>query len=168
MPAVLKRDKTIPLKFTPGTILVLKPAPLAKPPASFKFALGLYNEKGDVLLLIEFSPGHVVFYDRARRSLGEGYGEERKVNTTNMDLKGRSLLDVKVSIHHYLSDSEFGGYQILFNGITIAHFKKRLPGLATKISYFQGTDRVPPSWDVDVYQIDDILPEDRLALVPRR
>ena len=163
MATILRSGQRIPLNFTPGNILALKPSLLAKPPASFEFALGLHNTKDDILLGILFSTTCITFQDRARRSLGDGWGKAHKVNMAHMDLKGRSLLAVKVSIHHYLTDSKFGRYQILFNGITIAHFKKRFPGPATKIVYWVGT-LGPPSWDVDVYQVDDLLPEERLAL----
>ena len=157
MATILRSRYAIPLNFTPGTILALKPAPLAKPPVIFEFAFGLHNEKSDVLLFIWFSPRDVVFNDHARRPLGDGYGEERKVNTTDMDLKGRSLLEVKVSIYHYLTDSEFGGYQILFDRITIYHFEKRLPGPAAYISYTDPSHWGPSYWDVSVYQIGDLL-----------
>ena len=168
MATILRSGQKIPLNFTPGNILALKPTPLAKPPASFEFALGLHNEKGDILLGIKFSPGSILFNDHALRSLGDGFGEEHKVNMTHMDLKGRSLLQVKVSIHHYLTDSGFGRYQIVLDGITIAHFDQRIPGSATVMSYWVGTRGGPPSWNVDVYRIDDLLPEERLALGPGR
>jgi hypothetical protein len=171
MATVLKRGKKIPLNFPSGTILALKPTPLAKAPASLSFAISLHNEKGDTLLSIWFSSGHIIFNDRARRSLGDGWGKKYKVDMTHMDLKGRSLLEVTVSIYHYLTDSEFGRYQILFNGITIAHFQTRFRGPATWVDYWVGDQsppRGPPSWNVDVYQIDDLLPEERLALAPGR
>ena len=125
MATVLKRGKKIPLNFTPGNILTLKPTPLAEPPASFEFALGLHSEKGDIWLSLLFSPRGILLKDRAHRSLGDGWGEPHKV-----DLKGRSVLEAKVSIHHCLTNSEFGKYQILLNGITIAHFNKRFPGIS--------------------------------------
>jgi hypothetical protein len=86
------------------------------------------------------------------------------VDIAHVDLKGRSLLEVKVSVHHYPTESEFGRYQILFNGITIHHFEKRFPGPAKQIRYMTLTPEGPPSWVVEVYQIDDLLPEERLAL----
>jgi hypothetical protein len=169
MATVLGRDKKIPLNFTSGTILTLEPtsAPsLAL--AIYKFALSLYNEKADCLLQLWCSTERIVVRDRALRSLGDGWGKPQIVDMTQVDLKGRSVLEVTVSIHHYLTDSEFGGYQILFNGITIAHFEKRFSGPATEIDYWISTPGGPPSWLVDVYQIDDLLPEERLALGPGR
>ena len=124
-------------------------------------SLVLYSKKSDILLHIEFSPGHIIVTDRARRSLGDGWGKEHTV-----DLKGKSMEGVKVSVHHYLTDSKFGRYQILLDGITVYHFDKRLPGPARRISYFRiGGYCGPSSWDVVVYQIDDLLPEEQLALV---
>ena len=80
-------------------------------------------------------------------------------------LKGRSVLEVPISVHHYPTDSEFGRYQILLDGITILHFDKRFPGPATQIST-KGTFPGGPSsrTEVDVYQTGDLLPEERLAL----
>jgi hypothetical protein len=168
MATVLERGKNLPLNFTSGTILALKPTPPAKALANFEFALCLYSEKGDMLLGIWFFPRSILFQDRAHKSLGNGWGEPHEADMTNVDLKDLSVLDVKVSIHHYLTDSEFGRYQILLNGKTIVHFERRCPGPATQIWYVVGTGGGPPSWDVDIYQIDDLLPEEQLALGPGR
>ena len=137
---------------------------MSREPTSYKFGLGLYNEKGDILLQIWFSTERIAVRDRACRSLGDGWGKSQTVDMTQVDLKGQSVLGVRVSIHHYLTDSKFGRYQILFNGITIAHFDKWFPGPATKIDYWVGTSG-PSFWVLDVYQIDDLLPEEQLALL---
>jgi hypothetical protein len=171
----LNAGETIPLKFTSGTILVLKPASGKLPgPGSFDlpFDLKLFNKTGDMLLHISFSTTRMTFKDYARRSLGDGEGKQQ---TVVMKFNQSVTYWETVSIHHYLTDSEFERYQILLNGRTVYHFDKRLPGPATKISYY-ATSRVerpkyhwgPSSWDVDVYQIGDLLPEDRLALVRGR
>jgi hypothetical protein len=174
MATILENNKTIPLNFSSGTILVLKPAPEEKfgPDKAFAvpFDLNLFNKTGDILLDISFSTTRITFKDYALRSLGEGRGKEQTVERNFH----RSYGDT-VSIHHYLTDSEFGRYQILLNGITVYHFDKRLPGPATQISYKEASHRSPyyyrwgPSyWNVSVYQISDLLPEDRLALVRGR
>jgi hypothetical protein len=171
MATILHRDKTTPLNFTSGTVLTLKPTRVTKAPASFGFALSLYNENRDILLQIWPFTDNFLVRDRARRSLGEGWGKTQTVDITQVDLKGRSVLEVALSIHHYLTDSEFGRYQILLDGMTIAHFEKRFPGPATQIDYWVGTQSPPvgpPSWDVDVYQIDNLLPKERLALGPEK
>ena len=168
MATVLGKGKKIPLNFISGTIVVLKPTPVTKAPATYNFALSLYDGKGDILLQLWVSTDHILVRDRAYKSLGDGWGEPQTVDMTQVDLKGRSVLEVTVSIHHYLADSEFGGYQILFNGITIAHFKKRFPEPATRIEYWVGIAGGPPSWDVNVYQIDDLLPMEQIALGPER
>jgi len=167
MATVLEKDKKTPLNFTSGTILALEPTPVTKAPANYNYALVLHNQKGDILLHIQFSKGSIIVVDRARRSLGDGWGKRQIVDMTHVNLKGRSVLGVKVSIHHYLTDSEFGKYHILLNGLTICHFEKRFPGPAAHITYVVGTAG-PPSWDVDVYRIDDLPPEERLALLPER
>jgi hypothetical protein len=168
MATVLERDNMIPVNFTSGAILALKPTPLAKAPASYQHALSLYNEKGDTLLQIWFSPGVLFFNYHAHRSLGDGWGKPQVVDMTQVNLNGGSVLDVTISIHYYPTESDFGRYQILFNGTTIAHFEKRFPGPATQIGYWVDTLGGPRSWFVDVYQIDDLLPEERLILGPGR
>ena len=167
MATALERNKKIPVNFITGTILTLKPIQVANTPAG-AYELDLCNGKGDVLLHIWFSGGGVIFCNRAHRSLGDGWGKPQPVDITQVDLKGRSLLEVTISIHHYLTESEFGRYQIFFNGTTIAHFEKRFPGPATEIKYLVDTPGGPCSWVIDVYQIDDLLAEERLALVPGR
>jgi hypothetical protein len=168
MPKVLERNQRIPLDFPSGTILALEPTTVSKAPASFEFSLSLENDKDDILLMMWFFTGFIRVNDRASRSLGDGWGEPRKVDITQVDLKGRSLLAVKVSIHHYRIDSAFERYQILFDGITITHFEKRFPGPATQIVYWVGTNGGPPSWVFDVCEINELLPEERLALGPER
>jgi len=166
MATVLEDDKNIPLNFPSGTILVLKPQGMKKPDGARDVGhdLRLFNETDDILLKISFHTRRITFKDYACRSLGDGWGKEQTV-----DLKGRSMEGVKVSVHHYLTDSKFGRYQILLDGITVYHFDKRLPGPAIRISYFRMAGHCgPSSWDVDLYQIDDLLPEDRLALGPGR
>ena len=163
MATSLGDDKNIPLNFTSGTILVLKSQGMVKPSGACGFALDLklFNETDDILLNISFLTSRIIFKDYACRSLGDGWGKEHTV-----DLKGKSMEGVKVSVHHYLTDSKFGRYQILLDGITVYHFDKRLPGPARRISYFRiGGYCGPSSWDVVVYQIDDLLPEEQLALV---
>ena len=172
MVAVLENGKKIPLNFTSGTVLVLKPGTAggrANLNASGRwpaFVLELFNATGDILLYISISPRRITFKDFAHRSLGDGWGKEQTVEMKFAHEGGT------VSIHHYMNDSKFGRYQILLNGITVCLFDKRLPGPATWISY---KDDVTPRgdhggwgpfyWDVGVYQIGDLLPEDRLALV---
>ena len=174
MAKVLKRGRNIPLNFTSGTVLVLKPSPMGttdsdtyqKLPFNFK----LFNATDDILLCISFSTKRITFKDYALRSLGNGQGKEQSVDRS---FNQSVTYGDTVSIHHYLTDSEFGRYQILLNGITVCHFDKRLPGPATQIGYENGSSlasnpRGPSYWNVSVYQIGDLLPEDRLALVRGR
>jgi hypothetical protein len=173
MATILENNKKVPLKFTSGTILVLKPGASGRQPHQFDmaFALSLFNATGDILLHILVFQTRITFQDHANRSLGNGWGKEQTVDMNYNSLVG---FGDTVSIHHYLTDSKFGRYQILVNGITVCHFDKRLPGPATQISYKDDTSdwedhRWGPSyWNVGVYQIGDLLPEDRRALVPGR
>jgi len=171
MAKVLKRGRNIPLNFTSGTVLVLKPAPgkELEPGAralDLPFDFKLFNKTGDILLHISFSATRITFKDYARRSLGDGRGKEQ---TVDMNFNRSVMYGDTVSIHHYVTDSDFERYQILLNGITVYHFDKRVPGPATEISYTRLVQRPyhywgPNRWDVDVYQIGDLLLEDRLAL----
>ena len=173
MATILKNNKNIPLEFTSQTILVLKPVtPWGEPyqDARLAFNLKLFNATGDILLYISVSTTQITFKDHANRSLGNGWGKEQ---TVDMNFKSSVTFGDTVSIHHYVTDSEFGRYQILVNGITVCHFDNRLPGPATQISYMDESywdDRHwgPSYWNVGVYQIGDLLPEDRPALVPGR
>jgi hypothetical protein len=167
MATLMREDGTIPLNFTPKTILVLKPAPEEKIRQGliYNFGLKLFNAAGDILLYISFSPTRIIFRDYALRSLGNSWGKEQ---TMDMNFNQSVTYSDTISIHHYLTHSEFGRYQILLNGITIYHFDKRLPGPATNISYEKATGWAPSYWYVGIYQIDDLLPEDRLALVAGR
>ena len=168
MATVLHRDKEIGLNFTSGNILTLEPTPLVYEAAGYRYALTLCNEKLDILLCIEFSARGIMLSDCASRSLGDGRGKSQIVDMTQVDLKGRSVLDDTVAIHHYLTDSKFGRYQILLNRITIAHFDICFPGPVIGVGYYPNSPGGPTSWDVDVCQIDDLLPEEQLALWPGR
>lgn len=123
MATVLQKNAWMPLNFTSGTILVLKPV---NPPKRFMFwetlELNLYNEQRDILLQIRISPNQVTFNDYSHRSLRDGLGTSQTVY-----MKDQLLDRVPVLIYHYLTDSEFGRYQILLNGITVYHFEQRFP-----------------------------------------
>ena len=176
MATILENDKKISLNFPSRTILIFKPvlSELYKS-TQLPFGLKLFNSTGDILLYISVFKTRITFKDHANRSLGNGWGKEQ---TVDMNYTSSVMFGDTVSIHHYVTDSKFGRYQILVNGITVCHFDKRLPGSATQISYKRdsrpGESRPgeyhwgPSYWEVGVYQIGDLLPEDRLALVPGR
>jgi hypothetical protein len=187
MATLLRENSAIPLNFTSGTILVLKPSSEQNGGhiVELPFDLKLFNATDDILLHISFSTTGITFKDCAIRSLGDGRGKEQYVyrNFNRSVTYGET-----VSVHHYLTDSEFGRYQILLNGVTVYHFDKRLPGPATQISYTYGSGSgspmevvymsmfrdqglhfgdlcwAPSYWNFSVYQIGDLLPEDQLAL----
>ena len=156
------------MNFTSGNILTLEPTPVCWEPEGYKYALALCNQKGDILLHIEFSSRGIMLNDHASRSLGDGWGKSQTVDMTRVDLNGESVLDVTVAVYHYLTESEFGRYQILLNGITIADFEKRFPGPAIGVGYYPDGPGGPTCWDVGVCQINDLLPEERLSLGPGR
>ena len=162
MATFLSADRGEHLNFTSGTILVLTPASVFRTPSNFgPFALYLLNQNGDILLQISFSTRCIACRDRGNSALG--WGEEQTV-----DMKGRSVYGDRVSVHHYLTDTKFGRYHIALNGITVCHFDKRFPGPAIQISYKRGSILDPPCWGVDVVRVDDLLPDERLALLPGR
>ena len=179
MPTVLKIGEKILLYFIAGTILVLKPSSERwEKVCDVPFDLKLFNATDDILLHITFSTTHIIFTNYAVRSLGDGQG---KAQWVGRNFNPSVMYGDTVSIHHYLTaNSEFGRYQILLNGKTVYHFDECLPGPATQISYTEDcymgmfmcdpySGRWGPSyWDVSVYQIGDLLPEDQLALGPER
>ena len=172
MATILQNNMKIPLNFPSRTILILKPLLSLGlyQSTQLSFGLKLFNSTGDTLLYISVFKTRITFKDHANRSLGNGWGKEQ---TVDMNYTPTAMFGDTVSIHHYVTDSNFGRYQILVNGITVCHFDKRLPGSATQISYKDDSSRGeyswgPSCWEVGVYQIGDLLPEDRLALVPGR
>ena len=82
MSRFLGNNQEIPLNFTLGTILVLKPAPGKHSGQALEspFDLNLFNETGDMLLCISISTTRITFKDHALRSLGEGRGKEQTVD----------------------------------------------------------------------------------------
>jgi len=92
MATFLGDDRKIPLNFTSGTILVLKPQGMSGD-CDFALDLKLFNETDDILLNISFRTRQIIFKDHACRSLGDGWGREQTV-----DLKGKSMEGVTVSV----------------------------------------------------------------------
>ena len=136
MASILAKGKKISLEFTSGMVLVLKPVqfPFTVSPSAAMSTLkpkpihlDLYNKYGDILLRMTFDPGmlgrnhKIICNDRARKSLGDGWGQAQKVDVD----KSFDQSQFTISVHH---DSEFGRYQILLDKSTICHFDKCLPG----------------------------------------
>ena len=178
MASILKKGGEISLDFTSGVVLVLKPTqfPFAMSPSEAISALkprpvhlDLHNENGDTLLRITFDPGtlgrhhKIIFNDRARISLGDGWGEAQQVDV-DKSYEGWNDSQFTVSMHHYFTDSKFGRYQILLGKTTICHFDKCFPGQAKQLTYTGNMSLGPDSWDVTVYLISDLHPDERRLL----
>jgi hypothetical protein len=174
MASILKKGSEISLDFTSGVVLVLKPTqfPFAISPSEAMSTLkpkpihlDLHNENGDILLRISFDPGtlgryHKIFFnDRARKSLGGGWGVAQQVDV-DKSYDGWKDSQFTISLHHYLTDSEFGRYQILLGKTTICHFDKRFPGQARQLTYTGNMSLGPDSWGITVYLISDLHPDE--------
>jgi len=178
MASILAKGRVIPLDFMSGMILVLKPtqSPFAisssETMSTLKpkpIHLDLYSQNGDILLRITFDPGmlgrnHKIFCnERARKSLGDGWGEEQKVDV-DKSFDAWNDSQFKISVHHYSTDSEFGRYQILLGKTTVCHFDKHIPGRATKLTYTGNMSLGPDSWNLSLYLKSDLQPDERRLL----
>ncbi|KIM47256.1 hypothetical protein M413DRAFT_23480 [Hebeloma cylindrosporum] len=111
MATALKKGRRIPMNFTAGTeILVFK-----GPPTDVRFLLtntnhlDLFNEKGDILLRISLKPSDGIYcVDRAHKSLGNGFGEEKKCSRPLEPFWEYGACTI--SVHHYSTDSESGHF----------------------------------------------------------
>ena len=170
----------MPLKVTSGIIVILKSTKF--PFAMFPFTLtgpsrkqiqlGLYNQGGDTLLYITFRMAgqHLEMFcnDRVLNSLGDGWGKAHKADTSHVDFEKWRQSGVTISLHHYSTDSEFGGYQILLGNVTVCNFDKRLPGAATQMSYTGDIKLGPTSWTVSVHRVSYLHPRERQFLMQQR
>jgi hypothetical protein len=168
MASILKKGPSIPLNFASGTILILKSTvfPSARPTSGLRpIYLDVFNENGDTLLNITFSQHHEISCrDRARKSLGDGWGKAQKVDNSYVDIDRWRESGVTFSVHHYFTDSKFGRYQILLGKTTICYLDTRFPGRATQIAYSGDMNLGPDSWRVSVYPISDLQPDERRLL----
>ena len=149
--------------------------------------LDLKNELGDILLRITFRTGKkkIYFKDRARKSLGDGWGKEQSAG-----LGFAAGGSATITVHNCSTASGYNRYQILVNGTTTGLFDSRISGLWTNISYMNKlvsvippdqtrgdgasgpstrrlgirTEIPGPSLDVFTYKISELLDEERQAL----
>jgi len=176
---LLKSGEKISLRSAPGEVLVFKSSKLHFE----EMHLDLKNEPGDILLRITFRTGkrRIYFKDRARKSLGDGWGKEQSAG-----LGFVSGGSATITVHKCFTASGSNRYQILVNGTSAGLFDSRISGSWTNIVYTnklisQEQTRVEdtsgpirrlgiqtevpgPSLDVFSYKISELLYEERQAL----
>ena len=141
----LSAGKELPLNgFSSGMIIALKSAKfdLTVPPdndwvsVSPRMDLDLWNVNNDIILCITILRGKnkVFFNDRADKSLLDGWGQEKSVELSPVDVDRWQRSGVTISVHD-CSTSSKEQYQILFDLTTMCHFDKRFPGPPIKIEY---------------------------------
>ena len=150
MAADLSAGKELPLRFSPGMILALKSAkfdltvPSDNDSASVspRMDLDLCNIDNDIILRITILRGtnKVFFNDRANKSLLDGWGQEKSVELSQVDVDRWQSSGVTISVHN-CSNPFKEQYQILFDLITVCRFDNHFPGPPIKIHY--STQRSP-------------------------
>jgi hypothetical protein len=150
MAKYLSAGKELPLSLLPGRILALKSAKLdLKIPndndwasASPRVDLDLCNIDNDIILRITILRGtnKVFFNDHADKSLLDGWGQEKSVELSQVDVDRWQRSGVTISVHNCPNPFK-EQYQILFDLTTVCRFDKHFPGLPIKISY--STQRSP-------------------------
>jgi hypothetical protein len=182
----LTAGKELPLNgFSPGMIIALKSAKLDltlprdndRVSVSPRMDLDLRNINNDIILRITILKGtnKVFFNDRADKSLLDGWGQEKCVELSQVDVDKWQRSGVTISVHN-CSTSSKEQYQILFDLITIYHFDKRFPGPAIKINYsaeqlpYKSDSEIPAhsilsdSLKVFTYNLDDLPPIEKQSV----
>jgi hypothetical protein len=140
----LSTGKKLRISLSPGRIVTLKSAKLDLTvprdndwaSVSPRMDLDLCNIDNDIILRITILRGtnRVFFNDRADKSLLDGWGQEKSVELSQVDVDRWRRSGVTISIHD-CSIPFKERYQILFDLITMYHFDKRFPGPPIKIEY---------------------------------
>jgi hypothetical protein len=141
----LRTGKELPLNgFSPGMVIALKspkfdltvPCDNGWASVSPRMDLDLCNINNDIILRITILRGtnKVFFNDRADKSLLDGWGQERSVELSQVDVDRWQRSGVTISVHNCSTRSK-GQYHILFDLTSIYHFDKRFPGPPIKVKY---------------------------------
>ena len=141
----LSAGKELPISLSPGRIIALKSAKfdLTEPhdndwaSVSPRMDLDIWNINNDIILRITILRGtnKVFFNDHAAKSLLDGWGQEKSVELSQVDVDNWQRSGVTISVHD-CSTRYKEQYQILFDLTTIYRFDKRFPGPAIMIQYF--------------------------------
>ena len=141
----LTAGKELPLNgFSPGMIIAFKSDKLDlmlsrdKGQVSVNPRMDLYlcNINNDIILRITIFKGKnkIFFNDRVDKSLLDGWGQEKYVELSQVDVNKWQVSGVTISVHN-CSTSSKEQYHILFDLTTIYHVDKHFPGPAIKIKY---------------------------------
>jgi len=120
----------------PGMVIVFKTNVLDIAGGAKATHLDLYNNNGDTVLRMTIRRGQnrIFFNDRAHQSLVDGWGQEKSVDLSPVDVERWHHSGVSISVHNcstYLA----GRYQILFDLTTVFYFAPRFTGSTTIIGY---------------------------------
>jgi hypothetical protein len=140
----LSAGEELPLRLSPGKIFTLKSAKfdLTVPrdndwvSVSPRMDLDLSNIDNDIILRITILRGtnKIFFTDHANKSLLDGWGQEKCVELSQVDVDRWQRSGVTISVHDCSTPFK-EQYHILFDLITMYHFNKRFPGPPIKIKY---------------------------------
>jgi len=178
MAKILRNGLDLPLNLSPGMIIAFKSTEfdlttegaLKKAQAT----LDLYNKNNDIILRIKVRKGkNKVFFNYfARKSLVDGWGEEKSVDLNPRDIEKWKRSGVTISVHDCSTRPE-GRYQILFDLITVCYFDKHFHGPVTKAIYRESPENnsrphLSNSLNVVSYLLNDLSPKERQAITSGR
>ena len=94
--------------------------------------LDLYNNNGDIVLRMTIRRGQnkIFFNDRAHQSVVDGWGQEKSVDLSPVDIERWHCSGITISVHNCSKQ-----YQILFDLTTVFYFATRFPGPSITIKY---------------------------------
>ena len=154
----------------PGTVIVFKTNRLNIAGGAKETCLDLYNNNEDIVLRMTIHRGQnrLFFNDRAHQSLGDGWGREKSVDLSPVDVERWHRSGVSISVHNcstYLGER----YQILFDLTTVFYFATRFPGPAITIGYSTITTLFQPQilsdpLEVVSYQLNTLPSRERQAI----
>jgi hypothetical protein len=126
--------RVLTLNFPAGMMIVFKADQLdiAGKLGAKETRLDLYNNNGDIVLRMTIRRGQnkIFFNDRAHQSVVDGWGQEKSVDLSPVDVERWHRSGVTISVHNCSNQ-----YQILFDLTTMFYFATRFPGPAITIKY---------------------------------
>ena len=126
--------RVLTLNFPAGMVIAFKANQLdiAGNLGAKETRLDLYNNNGDIVLRMTIRRGQnkIFFNDRAHQSVVDGWGREKSVDLSPVDVERWHRSGVTISVHNCSKQ-----YQILFDLTTVFYFATRFPGPSITIKY---------------------------------
>jgi hypothetical protein len=161
---------TLNLPAGPGMVLVFKTNRLNIAGGAKETCLDLYNKDEDIVLHLTIRRGQnrLFFNDRAHQSLGDGWGQEKSVDLSPVDVERWHRSGVSILVHNcstYLGER----YQILFDLTTVFYFATRFAGPVITIGYSTISTLFQPRilsdpLEVVSYQLNTLPSRERQAI----